>query len=148
MAEARLYVGMGVKESMSSSASASPRDSKLSLDVVPPIKRTGLTKYKGVLAADTHQVLLTGTLPQGETTRTLAYSIIEYDTKAIAAEVKLHDASTSLTHVRMLITVKHVCDAYQVGTFGQNGDFKPVEFLSVDSNFNASLSGGPTGRIT
>jgi hypothetical protein len=147
MAEARLYVGMEVKESMSSSASASPRESS-SLDVVPPITRTGLAKYQGILAASgVHEIIVSGTLPKGETTQNVTYWIIDRDTNAIVSQVILPDRSNQFNRVEMRLKVARPSSTLQIGTFDSNGAFKPVEFLSVRSELNPS-SNGSSGRIT
>jgi hypothetical protein len=55
---------------MSSSESASPRDSKSLLDVVPPITGAGLAKYQGILAVSgVHEIIVSGTFPKDETTQ-------------------------------------------------------------------------------
>jgi hypothetical protein len=140
---------LGVKESMSSSASASPRDSKSSLDVVPPITTAGIAKYQGILAASgVHEIIVSGTLPKGETTQNVTYWIIDGDTNAIVSQVVLPDRSNQFNRVEMRLKVARLSSAFQIGTFAANGEFAPVEFLSVRSELNPSSSNGPTGRIT
>jgi hypothetical protein len=128
MAEVWLYARMGVKESMSSSASASPRDSKSSSGVIPPITEAGIVKYCGILAGN---ILLTGALPKGEMTQTVTYVVVDRDTKEVVSETRLPNASDRLTGVRMLLPVKRECPAYEVGTLTPSGEFRAIDFLSA-----------------
>jgi len=109
----------------------------------------GAAKYEGILAASgVHEIIVTGTLPKGETTQNVTYWIIDRDTNAIVSQVVLPDRSNQFNRVEMRLKVARLSSAFQIGTFAANGDFRPVEFLSVRSELNHSSSNGPTGRIT
>jgi hypothetical protein len=133
---------------MSSTASASARESKSSSEVVPPITAAGIAKYQGILAASgVHEIVVSGALPKGETTQNVTYWIIDRDTNAIVSQVVLPDRSNQFNRVEMRLKVARLSSAFQIGTFAANAEFKLVEFLSVRSELNPSSSNGPIGRI-
>jgi hypothetical protein len=125
-------------------------DSKLlSQRVLPPITAAGIAKYQGILAASgVHEIVVSGTLPKGETTQNVTYWIVDRDTNAIVSQVVLPDRSNQFNRVEMRLKVARQSSALQIGTFESNGAFNVVEFLSVRSELNSSSSNGPTGRIT
>jgi hypothetical protein len=96
----------------------------------------------------THEIIVSGTLPKGETTQNLTYFIVEHDTKAIVSQVFLPNASNRIDNVHMLLKVARVCTSYEIGTFEANDEFKPVQFLSVRGDLNPSPAGGPGERPT
>ncbi|SRR6266404_98435 len=119
---------------MSSSVSVSPRHSRPSLRVIPPITEAGVAKYRGILG----NILLEGRLPKGAITETTTYVVVDRDTKEVVSETRLPKASERLTGVRMLLPVKRECTAYEVGTLTPGGEFRAVDFLSANPSPRAS----------
>lgn len=112
----------------------------------PPITAAGIETYAGVLsAAGIHEILVTGNLPRGETTRNVTYSVVDKSTKAILSQVILPEMSDRLHAVRMLLKVQRSSSGYEIGTFQSNGEFKPAEFLAVRSDLETPPSGGASG---
>ena len=130
--------------------SSSSGDSNLLLRrVLPPITTAGIAKYQGILAASgVHEIIVSGTLPKGETTQNVTYWIVDGDTNAIVSHVVLPDRSNQFSRVDMRLKVARLSSALQIGTFEANGAFEPAEFLSVRSEPRSFLSSEPTGRIT
>ena len=113
----------------------------------PPMTVTGVAKYGGVLSeGDTLNVLVSGNIPKGETTRNITYFVVDKNTKAILSETVLPEVSDRLDAVRVLLRVQRVSGDYDIGTFASSGEFRPAGFLCVRA-LNSS-SAGPTGRIT
>ena len=130
-------------------SSSSGHSKLLSRRVLPPITTAGIAEYQGILAASgVHEIIVSGTLPKGETTQNVTYWIIDRDTSAIVSQVVLPDRSNQFNRVEMRLKVARPSSSLQIGSFEPNGAFKPVEFLSVRSELNPSSSSGPTGRIT
>ena len=130
---------------MSSSVSGSIA---LSHPVLPPITTMGVERYEGILAASgIHEIIVSGTLPKGETAQNVTYLIVDRDTNSIVSQVVLPDRSNQFSRVEMRLKIARLSSALQIGTFEANGAFKPAEFLSVRSELNPSSSNGPS-RIT
>ena len=129
---------------------SSSSDSKLLPQrVLPPITTAGIAKYQGILAASgVHEIIVSGTLPKGETTQSVTYWVVDRDTNAIVSQVVLPDRSNQFSRVEMRLKIARLSSALQIGTFEADGAFKPAEFLSVRSELNPSSSSGPTGPIT
>jgi hypothetical protein len=126
--------------------SSSSRDPKhFSQRAFPPITTAGVAKYQGILAASgVHEIIVTGTLPKGETTQNVTYLIVDRDTNSIVSQVVLPDRSNQFSRVEMRLKIARLSSALQIGTFEANGAFKPAEFLSVRSELNPSSSNGPS----
>ncbi len=117
--------------------------------MLPPITTAGIAKYQGILAASgVHEIIVSGTLPKGETTQSVTYWVVDRDTNAIVSQVVLPDRSNQFSRVEMRLKIARLSSALQIGTFEADGAFKPAEFLSVRSDLDPSTSSGPTGRIT
>jgi hypothetical protein len=95
-----------------------------------------------------YEIVVSGTLPKGETTQNLTYWIVDRDTNAIVSQVVLPDRSNQFNRVDMRLKVARLSTAFQIGTFGTNGAFTPAEFLSVRSDLNPLPSTGAIGRST
>ena len=107
----------------------------------------GIAKYGGVLSADeTINVLISGNLPKGATTRNVIYSVVDKNTNAILSQVTLPEVSDRFDAVRMLLKVQRSSSDYDIGTFGSSGEFKPAGFLSACVLDTSET--GPGGRIT
>ena len=114
--------------------------------IAPPITALGIARYAGLLAVGgAHEIVVTGTLPQGETTQNVTYFIVDRNTKTIVSQVILPDASNRFNAVEMRLTIGRSSGAYDVGSFDSNGEFKPSGFLSVRSSLNPSQPRGPSG---
>src|SRR6478736_4945316 len=62
--------------------------------VLPPVTTAGIAKYQGILTASgVHEIIVSGTLPKGETTGNVTYWIIDRDTNAIVSQVVLPDVA-------------------------------------------------------
>jgi hypothetical protein len=104
---------------------------------VPPITANGVAQYSGILVAGgLHEIVVSGTLPRGETTQNLTYWIIDGDTNAIVSQVVLPDRSNQFNRVDMRLKVAQLSSAFQIGTLAADGAFASVEFLSVRSAVN------------
>jgi len=124
--------------------SASPKHGAAS----PPITATGIETYAGVLSAiGLHEILVTGNLPRGQTTQNVTYFVVDGDTKVIVSQVTLPDASNRFHAVEIRLKVARLSGAYAIGTFQQDGDFKPAEFLSVRSDLDTPPSSGASGPV-
>jgi hypothetical protein len=116
---------------------------------IPPITAAGIEKYHGILAASAiHEIIVSGTLPKGETTANVTYWIVDRDTRAIVSQVVLPDRSNQFNRVEMRLKVGRLSGGYQIGTFAPNGEFRPADFLSIRSDLDPLGPSGPTGRIT
>ncbi|WP_076859629.1 hypothetical protein [Bradyrhizobium mercantei] len=106
----------------------------------------GIEAYAGVLSAmGIHEILVSGTLPRGQTTQNVTYFIVDRNTKAIVSQVTLPDASNQFNAVEIRLKVARVSGAYDIGTFEQNGEFTPAEFLSVRSDLDTPPMSGARG---
>ncbi|MGY3483165.1 hypothetical protein ACVW1C_001048 [Bradyrhizobium sp. USDA 4011] len=98
------------------------------------------------IAGEFVNVLVTGNLPKGETTRKVTYLVVDRNTKAMLSEIFLPDASNRFDSVSMLLKVRQCSGGYDIGTFAEDGEFTPAGFLSVGIP-QASPPAGPSGRI-
>ena len=114
--------------------------------ILPPLTSGGVTRYRGILVSDQNEIVVTGSLPKGQTTQNVTYWIIDCDTDAIVSQVVLPDRSSQFSRVEMRLKVARTSGRYQIGTFAAKGAFEQVEFLSVRSDPNPPPSNGPTGQ--
>ncbi|WP_342710755.1 hypothetical protein AAFG13_00185 [Bradyrhizobium sp. B124] len=113
--------------------------------IAPPITALGVAKYAGLLSAGiSNEILVTGSLPRGETTQNVTYFVVDQATKTIVSQVILPDASDRFNAVEMRVKVGRYVSAYDIGTFNANGEFTVCPFLSVRSSLNLSPPGGPS----
>jgi len=116
--------------------------------VLPPITVEGIANFKGILSAGGgYEIIVSGALPRGETTKNVTHWIVDRDTNAIVSQVVLPDRSNHFNNVEMRLKVARPSSGYSVGTFQSDGQFKAADFLSVRSDLNPSSS-GPVGPIT
>lgn len=116
-------------------------------NVLPPLTAVGIAKYGGLLTAGvSHEIVVIGSLPRGETTQNVTFFIVDRATKTIVSQVVLPDASNSFNAVEMRLKVGRYASAYDIGTFDANGEFKISEFISVRSSLNPSQPSGPSGQ--
>jgi hypothetical protein len=104
-----------------------------------------MTSYVGVLAA--YEITITGTLPEGKTTATVHYFIIDTATNTIVGTVPLPDAVERRTAVSLTLKVPKPSVSFAIGTF-KDGVFHASSFLSVrnpTSNLTHSGAVGPSG---
>lgn len=114
--------------------------------VAPPITAAGIAIYTGLLSAGVYEILVTGTLPKGETRENVTYFIVDRETKTIVSQVVLPDASSQFSGVEMRLKVARLSSAYDIGTFSANGEFKPIVFLSVRDDLKPSPLEGARGE--
>jgi len=100
---------------------------------------TGATGRFSVTAA-AHEVTVIGTLPQGDSTATVNYFIIDLADNSIVGQLFLPNAVKKNTSVSLTVKVPSASASYAVGTFDENG-FQPSSFLSV-RNPNSTQSAG------
>jgi len=91
------------------------------------IFRTTVTGARGPAG---HDVMITGALPIGDTTRTVTYFIIDAANKTIVGTVALPDAVNRKTSVSLAVKVPDANAPYEIGTFDEDG-FHASSFLSV-----------------
>jgi hypothetical protein len=116
-------------------------------NVLPPLTAVGIAKYGGLLSAGvSYEIVVSGSLPRGETTQTVTFFIVDRATKTIVSQVNLPDASNSFNAVEMRLKVGRYASAYDIGTFDANGEFKLCQFISVRSSLNPLQPGGPSGE--
>jgi hypothetical protein len=97
--------------------------------------------YSGVLAAS--EIIVTGTLPNGPTTKNVTYFIIDTD-NTIVGTVALPDAAERNTSVSIPLKVAKASTSYAIGTFDENRGFQASSFLTVR---NSTSDQRPTGAI-
>jgi hypothetical protein len=115
---------------------------------LPPLTPEGIAKYAGILSGDDIvNIAVTGNVPKGETTRSGTYFIVDKKSIAVLSQVVLPEVSNRFDAVRMLLKVQRASGVYDIGTFGENGEFKPAGFFSVQLS-DASPPIGPSGRAT
>jgi hypothetical protein len=102
----------------------------------PPLTAVGVASYAGLLA---YEVSVTGTLPQGETTRDVTYFIVD-STNTVVGHVVLPDAAPKFNSISMTVKVPNASTSLAIGTFEADG-FHPTTFLRVDTGNNR----GPRG---
>src|SRR5690242_4665174 len=93
----------------------------------PPLTAAGMARYAGILAPC--DINITGTLPTGDTTKTVTYFITDAAAN-IVGQVVLPDAVKNYNSVSVNLTVPKPSSSYAIGTFDNDG-FHPADFLSV-----------------
>ena len=77
-----------------------------------------------------HEITVTGALPQGETTSSVTFFVIDTTTNTVVGQVALPNAVKRFTSVSIPIKVPTASASYAIGTFDENG-FQASSFLSV-----------------
>ena len=111
---------------------------KTSPETRSPLTVAGMESYKGLLAA--YDINVTGTLPKGNTTRTVTHFIKDMANDSIVGHVILPDAAQQSNSVSMTVKVPNASTSLAIGTFEDDG-FHPTTFLSVGTPTNR----GPRG---
>jgi hypothetical protein len=112
-----------------------------------PLTAAGMANYAGLLAAN--DITITGTLPNGNTTRSVTYFIIDPTTNTIVGQVVLPDAVKQNNSVSLTLKVPKASSSYAIGTF-DNDSFHASSFLSVrnpTSNRASATSERPNGTV-
>ena len=95
------------------------------------ISQTTVTGAPGPLTTAAYDtVVVTGALPNGDTTRTVTYFIVDTASKSIVGTVALPDAVKRKTSVSLTLKVPNASASLAIGTFDEDG-FHPSNFLSV-----------------
>jgi hypothetical protein len=108
-----------------------------------PLTEAGMASYVGVLAA--YEITVTGALPEGKTTETVTYFIVDTATNTLVGTVPLPDAVERKTSVSVTVKIPKPSASFAIGTF-KDGVFHPSSFLSVlnpASNPTHSGAAGP-----
>lgn len=95
----------------------------------PPLTVAGMARYAGVLAVE---ITVTGTLPNGDTTNTVTYFIVDKARGTIVSQVVLPDAVKQNNSVSITVKVPSLSGSFEIGTFDDAGNFLPSSFLSVN----------------
>jgi hypothetical protein len=111
----------------------------------PPLTAAGMASYAGLLAA--YDITIEGTLPKGDTTRTITHFIIERTGKTIVGQVVLPDAVQQNNLVSVSLRVPNANKSYVIGTFDDDG-FHASSFLSVRNPTSNQRPSGAVGTIT
>jgi hypothetical protein len=112
-----------------------------------PLTAKGMAKYAGILSInEIDEIVVSGALPRGNTTENVVYFIIGKPNRAIISQDVLPNASHQFNSVEMPLKVARAATGNEIGTFAPNGDFKPSEFLSVNSASNDQRPLGASGR--
>jgi hypothetical protein len=111
----------------------------------PPLTAAGMASYAGLLAA--YDITIEGSLPKGDTTRTVTHFIIERTRKTIVGQVVLPDAVQQHNLVSVSLKVPNASASYAVGTFDNDG-FHASSFLSVSNPTSNQRPSGAVGTIT
>lgn len=107
-----------------------------------PLTSVGAAEYAGLLMAE---VIVTGKLPEGDTTRNVTYFITDAASKTVFGQVMLPDAARGISAVSMIVKIPNAAGAVQIGTFDEAGVFTPAKFLSVSAPGAGRPSGGAMG---
>jgi hypothetical protein len=99
--------------------------------------------YAGDLVAE---VMVTGTLPIGDTVGPVTYFIVDMDQKAIVGQVVLPNALKQATPVSMRVKVPNGTARLAIGTFVANGNFEPASFLTIGTLAKPVGAVGPSAR--
>jgi hypothetical protein len=109
--------------------------------VEPPLTAAGIASYAGLLPAS--EITIVGTLPNGNTTGTVTYFVIDTAKNSIVSQVVLPDAAKQNNSVSLILKVPTAAASFAVGTFDSDGNFRPASFLRVVS---PSVPSGAVGR--
>ena len=103
-----------------------------------PLTPAGIANYMGLLSV--HDISVTGTLPKGNTTRTVTHFITDMANNSIVGHVILPDAAQENNSVSMTVKVPNASTSLAIGTFESDG-FHPTTFLSVGTPTNRGARG-------
>jgi hypothetical protein len=107
-----------------------------------PLTAAGMASFAGLLIA--YDITITGTLPNGNTTGTVTYFVIDTSTKTIVGQVVLPDAVKQNNSVSLTLKVPKASASYAIGSFDNDG-FQASSFLRVQNPTSDRLS-APSGR--
>ncbi len=98
--------------------------------VQPPLTDAGLERYAGILA---FEITVTGTLPSGNTTRSVTHYVIDMAGGTIVSQVLLPDAVKKNNSVSLIVKVPSLARSFAIGTFDDAGNFQASTFLRVNN---------------
>jgi hypothetical protein len=96
--------------------------------------------------AHASEITITGTLPNGNTTETVTYFIIDTTRNTVVGQVVLPDAVKQNNSVSLTVKVPSSNGSFAVGTFSGNGNFQPSSFLHVNTPATDQRPSGAVGR--
>ena len=117
---------------------------ELSAAAQPPLTAAGAARYAGILA--TSELVVTGRLPEGETTKSITYFILDTSRNTIVGQVILPDAARRNISVSVTVKVPTSLGPFAIGAFDEQGNFVPAAFLSVNGPAGGQAPGGAVGR--
>ena len=106
----------------------------------PPLTEAGIANYSGVLAD--YEITIVGTLPEGKTTATVTYFIVDTITKTLVGTIQLPDAVEQKMAVSMTLKVAKPSASFAIGTV-KDGNFQESSFLSVRNPPQTGAVGAP-----
>jgi hypothetical protein len=110
----------------------------------PPLTAAGMASYAGLLAG--YDITIEGTLPKGDTTRTVTHLILERTSNTLVGQVVLPDAVQQNNLVSVRLKVPDVNKSYVIGTF-DGDEFHESSFLSIRNPTSNRRPGGAVGTI-
>ena len=90
---------------------------------------SGATGPLSVTAA-AREITVTGALPQGETTSTVTFFVLDTTNNTVVAQILLPNAVKQNTSVSLAVKVASASASYAIGTFEENG-FQVSSYLRV-----------------
>jgi hypothetical protein len=117
---------------------------ELTATAKPPLTAAGIVSYSGTLAA--FELVVTGTLPNGNTTKTITHFIIDTTRNGIVSQVVLPDAVKQNNSVSLLVKVPSLSGSFSIGTFDDAGNFQMSTFLRVSNPAGDHRPIGAVGR--
>lgn len=103
----------------------------------PPLTKAGVAAYAGVLA---YQLTVSGNIPEGPTTSTVTYFVMDREKNAVVGNILLPNASESIRRFRLLVSVPRFSDSFDVGVFDTGGAF-------VSAGFTIEAPQAPRGAV-
>ncbi len=113
-------------------------------EVEPPLTAHGAAEYAGVFA--TMEVVVTGQIPEGDTTTSMTYFILDEARNAIVGQVVLPNGARRINGVAMTVKIPFSAGPFVIGVFDPSGNFVPAGFLSVEKPADRPVRGGAVGR--
>lgn len=89
------------------------------------------------------ELLVTGRLPEGVSTKSISYFILDTARSAIVGQVMLPDVALQKMSVSLTVRVPPSAGPFAIGTFDAAGTFVPAAFLSVNAAAAPGGGGGP-----
>ena len=91
----------------------------------PPLTPAAIESWAHVLMPE---ITVSGSIPQGPTTRSVTYFVVDTARNAIAGNLTLPDAADFARSFQMNVRVVELSENYDVGTFADDGEFVSAGF--------------------